>query len=105
MRLIVVVVIVFHVIHSATISFPEAFAKIVASISIHRRMFVHVMVIGIGVTMLAEIVAGGFDALMITALLCFAISGRRLIPMIVILILSSHGNRLCFMSAGFESAG
>ncbi|MGC1424843.1 MAG: hypothetical protein WA815_20980, partial [Terracidiphilus sp.] len=69
MRLIVVVVIVFHVIHSATISFPEAFAKVVASISIHRRMFVHVMVIGIGVTMLAEIVAGGFDALMITALL------------------------------------
>jgi hypothetical protein len=103
MGLIVAIVIMHHVIHGAAISFTEAFAEVLASFSFNWRMLVHFMVIGVGVAMLVEVMASGFDALVKAALLRFAILRRWLIP--TVLIRCSTGNRFCLMGTSFQSAG
>ena len=107
MGLIVAIVIMHHVIHGAAISFTEAFAEVLASFSFNWRMLVHFMVIGVGVTMLADILSCGFYALVKTALLYIAIIRRGLVPtiLVVVLVLCGTGNRLGFMGTGFERAG
>jgi hypothetical protein len=100
-----IVVIVHQVVHGATISFTEAFAEVLASAFLDRRVFIYLVVISIGAAMLADVVTGGFDALVKSATLRIAIFGRWLVPTVVIVILGEcgAGNRLCSVSAGFES--
>jgi predicted ThiF/HesA family dinucleotide-utilizing enzyme len=98
-------IVVLHVIHGAAIPFTEAIAEVLARFTFNRRVFVHFMVIGVGVTMLAEIVTRSFYAFVKTALLCIAIIGGRLIPTVLVLVLCRTGNGLCFMGTGFECAG
>lgn len=97
------VVIVLQVIYGATVTLTEAVAEVLASFSLNWRMLVHFMVIGVGVAMLVEVMASGFDALVKAALLRFAILRRWLIP--TVLIRCSTGNRLCLMGTSFQSAG
>lgn len=97
------VVIVLQVIYGATVTLTEAVAEVLASFSINWRVLVHFMVIGVGVAMLVEVMASGFDALVKAALLRFAILRRWLIP--TVLIRCSTGNRLCLMGTRFQSAG
>jgi hypothetical protein len=97
------VVIVLHVIYGATVTLSEAVAEVLASFSINWRVLVHFMVIGVGVAMLVEVMASGFDALVKAALLRFAILRRWLIP--TVLIRCSTGNRFCLMGTSFQSAG
>jgi hypothetical protein len=97
------VVIVLQVIYGATVTLTEAVAEVLASFSLNWRMLVHFMVIGVGVAMLVEVMASGFDALVKAALLRFAILRRWLIP--TVLIRCSTGNRLCLMGTRFQSAG
>jgi hypothetical protein len=107
MGLIVAIVIMHHVIHGAAIPFTEAFAEVLASFSFNWRMLVHFMVIGVGVTMLADILSCSFYALVKTALLDIAIIRRGLVPtiLVVVLVLCGTWNRLGFMGTGFECAG
>jgi hypothetical protein len=102
--LIVAIVVVHHVVHGAVVSLTEAFAEIVASAFLDWGVFIHFVVIGIGVAMLADVVAGRFDALVKAAALCIAIFRWRLVPPVMIMVLRQGrtGNRLCFVSAGFE---
>ena len=102
---VIVIAIMLHVIHGAAIALFEAFAKIVASFSLIRRVFVQSMVISIGVTVLAVILPGGFNALMETALLRVAIISCSSVPTVVVLVLCSTWSRLCFMGTGVERAG
>jgi hypothetical protein len=105
--LVVAIVIAFHMVHGAAITFLEAFAEVLASLSFNGRVLVHFMVVGIGMATLAEIVPCSFNALVETALLRIAVFGGRLVPAVVIVILreSRSGDGLCFMRAGFQSAG
>jgi len=102
-----IVAIVPHVIHGAVITFLESFAEVLASFSLDWGVFVHFMIIGIGMAMFAEIMSCSFHALVKTALLCVAIISRGLIPavLIVVLVLCRTGSRWCFMRAGFNCAG
>ena len=102
---VVMVAIVLHMIHGATITLSEAFAKLVASCSLVRRVLVHLMVIGIGVTMLAVVMPGCFNALVKTALLNIAVVSGSSVPTVVVLVLRRRGCRLRFVRAGFECAG
>ena len=102
---IVLAVFVHHVIHGAAIPFTEAFAEVLASFSLDTRVLVYFMIIGIGMAMLAEITPCSLNALVITALLCLAVAIRWRVPTVVVLVLCSTGNRLCFMRSGFECAG
>jgi hypothetical protein len=100
-----IIAIVRHVLHSAMVPFTEAFAKVFASFPIDGWVLVHFMIIGIGMAMLAEIVARSFNALVKSALLCIAIIGGWLIPTVMVLRKGRAGEGLRFMGTGFESAG
>jgi cell shape-determining protein MreD len=106
MGLIVAIVIVPHMIHGAAVSFAEALAKLPAGVSFDRRMFVHCVIIGIGVAMLAHIVPSRFNALVKSASLRIAIFSRRLVPAVVVPILGEGcmRDRLCFESMRLERA-
>ena len=101
----VVIAIVLHVIHGAAIALFEAFAKIVAGFSLVRGVLVHLVVVGIGVTMLAIVMSCGFNALVKTALLCIAVVSGSSVPTVMVLVLCRTGNRLSFVRTGFECAG
>jgi hypothetical protein len=104
MVLIIVVMIVHHVVHGATITFAEPLAEITASAFVDGRMFIHFMAIGIHMAMFTEIVSSGFNTLVEATLLSIAVSGRGLIPTILIMFLCSNGNGLCLMGAGLKCA-
>src|ERR1700749_4661543 len=95
---IVAIVVVFHVIHRAAISFLEALAELAARALVDGRVLIHLVVIGIGVAMLAVVVACSLDAFVESALLCITIFRRWLVPAtVVVLILCRAGERLCFV--------
>ena len=74
-----------HVIHGTVIAFTETFAEVSAGFpSLDGWVFVHLVVIGIGVAMLTEIVPCGFNAFVIAALLRVAISLRSLVPAVAV---------------------
>lgn len=105
--LIVAIAIVPHVVHGAAISLPEALAELLSHALLDGWVLVHFMVIGIGMPMFADVVAGRFDAFMEAATLGITVFRRGLIPTVVIVILveGRGGNGLSFMCGGFEGAG
>ena len=88
MRAIVsIVVIAPHVFHRTPVTFAETFAECPAVVSVDRRPFVHFVVIGIGVPILAHIVPGSFNAFVEAAALRIAVIRGRLIPAVLIVIM------------------
>jgi hypothetical protein len=102
-----------HVIHGAVIALTEAFAEIPLGFpSLDRWVLVHLVVVSIGMAMLTEVVPRSFDAFVISALLCVAITVRSLIPTIPVPVLilrcrsgkSRRCDGLSLMRAGFQCA-
>ena len=104
-----------HVVHGTVIALAEAFAEIpLRFAALYGWVLVHLMIVGIGMAMLAEVVPCRFHAFVIAALLCVAITIWSLVPTIPvpisILILGSSpgnsrsGHRLPIMRAGFQCA-
>ncbi len=83
----IVIMIMLHVIHGASISLTEAFPEIIASFSLVWGVLVRLMVICVSVPVFAEVKSSRFYALVKAALLCVAISRWRGIPAIVVLVL------------------
>jgi len=102
----IAIVIAHHMLHCAAIPFTETFAKLPAGVFLDRGMFVHAVVIGVGMTVLAHIVPSGLDALVKSAALCIAVFRWRVIPAVLIAILQERrmGERLRFERARFERA-
>ncbi len=86
-----IVVVVLHVIHGTSVAFSEAIAEILASAFVDGRVLVYVVVIGVSVTVFVEVVARGFDALLISAALRIAVFRGRLVPSVMIVILKDAG--------------
>jgi hypothetical protein len=79
--------VVFHVFCGAVVSFAETFAECLAIMLIDRGMLVDLVVIGVGATMVGEVVASSFDTFVKTATLSVLIGVRRLLPAVLIAIL------------------
>ena len=101
----IVIMIMLHVIHGASISLTEAFPEIIASFSLVWGVLVRLVVICVSVPVFAEVMSSRFYALVKAPLLCVAISRWRGIPAIVVLVLDGTGGRLGFMRIGFKCAG
>jgi hypothetical protein len=92
-----------HVFHGAMVTLLEPVTEIAAGfIAFDGGMFVHPVVVSIGMTMLVEVAAGCFHSFMETLALCIAIAVRFAIPIVIaIVILISCGREwLRFVSAG-----
>jgi hypothetical protein len=81
-----IVVVVPHVLHGASIPFAETFAEFPAGISLDRWVFVHFMVIGIPMVVFDHIVPGCFNAFVEAAALRIAVFRWRLLPAVLIMI-------------------
>jgi hypothetical protein len=99
-----------HMVHGPAIAFLKAVAEFAAITFIHRRMLVHVMVVGIGVATIRVVAASSFDAFTEALTLWITVPIRGAIPiaiavLIAILILGGTGCRLCFMRHGLDGSG
>jgi hypothetical protein len=95
-----------HMLHCAAIPFTETFAKFPACVSFDGRMFVHAVVIGVGMTVPAHIVPRSFDALVKSTALGIAVFRWGLSPAVLIVVLHERrmGGRLGFESARVKRA-
>ncbi len=88
MRAIVsIVVIAPHVVHRAPVTFAEPFAECTAVVSIDRRPFIHFVVIGISVAVLAHIAPGRLNAFVEATALRIAVIRGRFVPAVLIVIM------------------
>jgi hypothetical protein len=96
-----------HVFHGAMIAFFESFAEFATGIAVfHRWVLVNLVIVSIGMTSIPKVAASSFHAFMKSAALSVSIRIRRAVPVaILILILCSRGDWLCFVSAGFHRCG
>ncbi len=103
-----IVAIVPHVLHRTPVSFAETFAECSTVVSVDRRAFVHLVVIGIGVAVLAHIVPSSLNAFVEATALRIAVIRRRLVPAVLIVIVvlneGSIRDRLRFKSTRLEGA-
>jgi hypothetical protein len=101
-----IVVIVPHVFHRAPIAFAETFAEFSASVSFDRGVFVHLVIVGVGMTVFADVVPSSFHTLMKTLALRITVFRRRLIPAILTVILGERRvkDRLRFAGMRFQRA-
>lgn len=98
--------VVFQMVHGAVVSFAESIAEIAPGAFIDGRMLVDVVIVSIGMAMVGEVAACGFNALMKTTALSIAVFVGCLVPaVIVILVRRSTGERLRFISLGLDRAG
>jgi hypothetical protein len=84
----ITVTIVFHMIHGAAIAFFEAFAEFAAIMFVDGRMFVHLVIVGVGVAAVHIVPACSFDTLAKSLALRVAVAVGGAIPVaIAVLIL------------------
>jgi hypothetical protein len=101
----IVITVVPHVFHGATIAFLEALAERMPRVAFDRRMLVHLVVVRIGVTTVLKVVACGFNSFVESATLCIVavIVGWTIPIAILVLILGeAGGGGLCFRCVGLE---
>jgi hypothetical protein len=93
-----------HMFHGAVIAFFESVAKITPGIfALDGWMLVGIVIIGVGMAVVLEVAARGFDTFVEALALGIPISVRRAVPVaILVLILSRSWYGLCFVSAGFH---
>jgi hypothetical protein len=101
-----IVAIMPHMVHSASVSFPETFAEFPAVVSVDGWVFIHFVVIGIGVATFAHVMPGGFNTFVKAAALSITVFGWRLFPAVVIVVLGEGciGGGLRFKSVCLERA-
>lgn len=101
----IVVTIMLHMVHGAAVAFTETFAECSAVPFIHRRTFVDIVVIRVGVAMVDVVPAGRFDAFVEPGTLGVLVGVRYTIPVVIsILVLRCRRQRLCWRSFSLQSA-
>ena len=77
---------VHHVLNGDVVAATERSAVLIAICSRNRRVFEFVSIIDVGLTVVFKVLAGAFDAIVITAASDFLILGGRCVPSSLVVV-------------------